>query len=237
MKKETWDTIECSKSGPLAFKTFTGVTTNIIKYSVTMFIPATIISIFSNVAPVIVVILAFMILKETIRRFDVLMIGLTLIGIFTIILGGQSSTDDSAKPSFPMWVLYLLLLLMPFLSAGGTISMRKMAKFSDAVVSWYLQWCMLFTALILVIAFGEGFSIYGNFDAWDWLLALSTGVTSVYSETMRFKALKLHKAAALQKLIPLTTLFQWVFDVSIFHISYTWIQNAGLLFLMLIYVF
>ena len=46
-------------------------------------------------APILVVVLAFLILKEEIRKFDVLMIILTLGGIFTIILGGDSS--DSGK--------------------------------------------------------------------------------------------------------------------------------------------
>lgn len=41
----------------------------------------------------------------------------------------------------------------------------------------------------------------------------------------------------MQKLIPLTTLFQFVFDVALFHIHYTWIQDAALGYLMLLYVF
>lgn len=96
---------------------------------------------------------------------------------------------------------------------------------------------MLFTSLILILAFGQGFTIYGQFDVWDWLLAFGCGFTSVYLETMRFKALKLYKAAALQKLIPVTTLFQWIFDITIFKIHYSLIQECGLGYLMLIYIF
>ena len=83
---------------------------------------------------------------------------------------------------------------------------------------------------------GHSFGIYKEFDWQSWVLSILTAATSVYSETMRFKALKLHKAAALQKLIPLTTLFQFVFDVSLFHIHYTWQQDAALGFLALLYV-
>eukprot|EP00354_Favella_ehrenbergii_P007808 CAMPEP_0170453044 /NCGR_PEP_ID=MMETSP0123-20130129/1756_1 /TAXON_ID=182087 /ORGANISM="Favella ehrenbergii, Strain Fehren 1" /LENGTH=326 /DNA_ID=CAMNT_0010715283 /DNA_START=536 /DNA_END=1517 /DNA_ORIENTATION=+ len=234
VKKETWDSIECRKSGPLVFKTFTGVSTNLIQYSVTKFIPATIISIVANLAPIIVVILAFLILKETVRKFDVLMI---LLGDLYHHLGGDEAAESGkATPTFPSWILYIMLFFNPFLSAGGTVSMRKMAKFSDSVVSWYLQWGTLICSIALILPLGQGFAIFGNFDIWDWLLAFATGFTSVYSETMRFKALKLHKAAALQKLIPLTTLFQWVFDISIFGIHYSWIQDAGLAYLMLIYI-
>lgn len=84
---------------------------------------------------------------------------------------------------------------------------------------------------------GLSFTIYADFDGWSWFLAFLCGATSVYSETMRFKALKLQKASALQKLIPLTTLFQFVFDVLLFHVHYTWIQDAALGYLCLLYVF
>ena len=162
LKKETWDCVTLAASGPLAFKTGASVATNLIQFSITKFLPATIISIVSNLAPILVVILAFLILKEQIRKFDVLMIILTLVGIFVIILGGDDSEESSkAEPSFPMWVCYLLLFFNPFLSAGGTIAMRKMPKFGDATVGWYLQWSTGIVALILILALGEGFSIYG----------------------------------------------------------------------------
>jgi len=236
LKKETWDCVTLAASGPLAFKTSASVATNLIQFSITKFLPATIISIVSNLAPIIVVILAFMILKEQIRRFDVLMIILTLVGIFVIILGGDDSEESSkSEPSFPMWVCYLLLFFNPFLSASGTIAMRKMPKFGDATVGWYLQWATGIVALILILALGQGFTIYGKFDWQDWLYAFGTGFTSVYSETARFKALKLYKAAALQKLIPLQTMFQWVFDVTIFHIHYSPMQDTGLGYLVVIY--
>ena len=149
---------------------------------------------------------------------------LTLIGIFVIILGGDNENkNDKTEPVLPYFVLYILLLLNPFLSAGGTIAMRKMKKFHDSVVSWYLQWAVLICCAIAMVSEGLSFSIYKEFDWQSWLLSVATAATSVYSETMRFKALKLQKASALQKLIPLTTLFQFVFDVALFHIHYTWI--------------
>jgi len=66
---------------------------------------------------------------------------------------------------------------------------------------------------------------------------IAAAATSVYSETVRFKALKLQKASALQKLVPLTTMFQWVFDVALFHVHYTMGQDLSLAFLALLYLF
>ena len=82
---------------------------------------------------------------------------------------------------------------MPFLSAGGTIAMRSMKKFNDSVVSWYLQWAVLITCAIVMLIQGpaDSFSVYKDFDWQSWVLSILTAATSVYSETMRFKALKL----------------------------------------------
>jgi len=41
----------------------------------------------------------------------------------------------------------------------------------------------------------------------------------------------------LQKLIPLSSLFQFAFDVTLFHVTYTLIQYSALGYLMLLYVF
>ena len=41
----------------------------------------------------------------------------------------------------------------------------------------------------------------------------------------------------MQKLIPLTTLFQWVFDITIFSVHYTYWQDGALGYLCMLYVF
>ena len=91
----------------------------------------------------------------------------------------------------PMFVLYLLLLCNPVLSGCGQVAMRKMGKFNDSVVSWYLQWSVGLTSAIVMLVSSQSFSIYSEFDSISWMLTFATGATSVLSETMCFKALKL----------------------------------------------
>ena len=64
IKKNTWDCIPKGGGGALAFKTLTGTVTYIINYSVTKYIPLTIISVVNNLSPIIVIVMAFLILKE-----------------------------------------------------------------------------------------------------------------------------------------------------------------------------
>ena len=115
---------------------------------------------------------------------------LTLAGIFGVIL--TAAPDDGTEPPpIPMYVLYILLIFNPFLSAGGQVAMRKMSKFSDCVVSWYLQWAVMSSSALVMVILGEPFTIFKYFDWQSWLLILAAAATSVYSETVRFKALKL----------------------------------------------
>ena len=53
--------------------------------------------------------------------------------------------------------MYGALFVNPVLVGGGSIAMRKMKKFHDAVVSWYLNWSIGLASLILIFALGLGF--------------------------------------------------------------------------------
>ena len=88
-----------------------------------------------------------------------------------------------------------------------------------------------------MLSAGLSFTIYATFDWQSWVLCVATGISTVCSSTIRFKSLKLAPASALQKLIPLMTLFQWVFDVSLFHVYYTPLQDIALAYLFLLYLY
>ena len=75
----------------------------------------------------------------------------------------------------PTFVLYILLMSTPFLSAGGTIAMRKMKKFNDSVVSWYLQWAVMISSAIMMAIGQLPYTVFGTFDWIDWSLAFLCG--------------------------------------------------------------
>ena len=92
--------------------------------------------------------------------------------------------------------------------------MRKMKKFHEAVVSWYLNWLLMISSLTMIYVLDEGWQIFFNFDWISWALMIGIGILAVTSQTARFKALKRYKAAQLQLLNPVITLLQFGFDVS-----------------------
>ena len=88
LKPAVWDGVDRKSVGPLIFRTIQGTCTNIINYSVTKFLPLTLIAIVNNMGPLVTVVLAYFILKENLKLFEIVMITLTVGGVVTVILTG-----------------------------------------------------------------------------------------------------------------------------------------------------
>ena len=158
LKKAVWTDINRKNVCPLITRSAQGSITNIVNYSVTKFLPLTMIAIVNNMAPPITVLLAFCLLKEKIKKFEMLMLAMTVSGILIVVVGGTSESSADGLPVIShstKLILYGILFFNPILSAFGTISMRKMKKFHEAVVSFYLNWSIGISSIIVVFALGQ----------------------------------------------------------------------------------
>lgn len=72
----------------MIFRSFQGALTNAILFGTTKYLPITIIAIINNLQPLVTVVLAYMILKETIKRFEVLMIILSVAAVVVFSIFG-----------------------------------------------------------------------------------------------------------------------------------------------------
>ena len=94
LKKAVWDDVNRSNVCPLIVRSSQGAITNIINYSVTKFLPLTMIAIVNNLGPPITVLLAFIVLKERIKKFEILMIMMTVAGILIVVIFGQADSSS-----------------------------------------------------------------------------------------------------------------------------------------------
>lgn len=86
LKGAVWDGVDRKSVTPLIFRSIQGTATNIINYSVTKYLPLTLIAIVNNMSPLICLVLAFLILKEKIKKFEILMITLTVCGVVVVVV-------------------------------------------------------------------------------------------------------------------------------------------------------
>ena len=180
LKAAVWDGINRHNSGALIARTVLGVAINSINYALTRYLPLSYLAIAVNMGPFVTLILAYFILHERITAFDVTMITLTIAGILVVIT--QREADPGEEPQQPQLskvgtiFLYIGLVVMPVCSAGGNIAMRKMQKFHDAVVSWYLSSALLGFSLLVILVTGMGFGPIYDWDSTSWALAMGCGL-------------------------------------------------------------
>lgn len=92
LKHAVWDDIDRKSAGPLIFRSIQGTMTNIINYSVTKYLPLTMIAIVNNMGPLVTLVLAFFLLKERIKGFEIVMIFLTVAGVLVVVIFADPSS-------------------------------------------------------------------------------------------------------------------------------------------------
>jgi hypothetical protein len=65
-----------------------------------------------------------------------------------------------------------------FTSAAGSIAMREMRKFHESVITWYANWAIMISSMIIITVQGKGIVIFYTFSAWSWILVLINGITA-----------------------------------------------------------
>ena len=100
LKKKVYDGINRKNVGPLIFRTTQGTISNFINYSVTRYIPSSIVSVINQIGPIACMVLAAFILKEVVLCFDICIMGVNLTAILITIYGTYinpyKEDDDTA---------------------------------------------------------------------------------------------------------------------------------------------
>jgi hypothetical protein len=114
--------------------------------------------------------------------------------IFAPPAGDDPTTSSIKQAPF----LYLALFINPFLTAGGTIALRKVKKIHEYVISFWLNLTTLILNLVFVYALGQNLGlVLANMDGVCWFYSVLTGIFVILQQVCRFIALQNEKAAKL----------------------------------------
>ena len=94
MKKYLWDGINRGNVVPLIARTATGTISNLINYSVTKFLPLTLIAVINNLNPPCVVVLAYFVLNEKLKAFEMILLVLTVVAVLIFACFGDTSSSE-----------------------------------------------------------------------------------------------------------------------------------------------
>ena len=95
LKPAVWDGVDRASSGPLLFRSMQGCISNIINFSAAACIPLTMIAIINNMSPLVTLVMAFLILKERIKCFEIVMIVLLVSGIIVVVVFADDDSSES----------------------------------------------------------------------------------------------------------------------------------------------
>lgn len=131
--------------------------TNIINFAAAKWISLATIGVVNNLSPVCCVVLCYFMLGETLARKEIIFLTLIVICIFDIVIFAPKSADVQTKSIKEVPYLYLALFCNPFLTAGGTIALRKVKKIHEYVISFWLNLTTLLLNLVFIYALGQQF--------------------------------------------------------------------------------
>lgn len=178
----------------------------------------------SNFVPPITVVMARYSLAEVLPAFDLSILFLQCFFAMLMLLGAAATPGMASHMTTNIKMehfMYVLQVINTVTSAGGNIATRHMKKFHESVITWYANWSILLTSLLMIAISGKGLAIFYTFSEMSWLLLIVNGVTATTFQMARTKAYQLQKAAKLQLLTPTTTCMQFLADCMIFGVVYT----------------
>jgi len=136
-------------------------------------LPVSVVAVVTRLTPTLVIFIAFFVLGERLKYFDIVSLVLALSGALMIVLGMQSD-DESATERSP-W-LFVALAANPVLIAFGEVAMRKMRKLPAATVVCYINYAITIWSLVMMWILSEPYDFFTNFDLISWLLVSTQGV-------------------------------------------------------------
>jgi len=167
---------------PITFRSLQGTVVNIINFTAAKYISSAIVGVVNQLSQVCCVVMCYFLLGETLSRKEIIFLALIVVCIIDIVVFAPSDpTNTSNKSITQLALLYLALFINPFLTAGGTIAMRKVGKLHEYVISFWLNLTTLFINLAIVYAFGgQNFKqVLNNFDGVCWFYTVLTGIFTI----------------------------------------------------------
>lgn len=162
------------------FKSYQASLTNAVNLYCTRVIPLTIIGVVNGLSPIACVILAFIFLKERLKKIEVIFLFLIAAGIIDVICGASKTLNPAQKTISQAPFLYIALFCNPFLIGAGIVAMRKVKHIHCYVITFWQNIVVLLMNLVLVLCLEQQIiTIMSVFSVLDWFYVVMTAVCQV----------------------------------------------------------
>lgn len=150
------------------------------------------VGIVCSLTPLFVCAMAYFLLGERMRIFDVLALVAVFVSVSLVIMGAEGEQRETMGANF--WAT-AALISQPILLAAGAISMRQMRKLPETVCSSYQNITLSVLAATIMIAQGVSFNFVYEFSYTTWALLATSSMLTVFTQMAKFKAFRYHEAS------------------------------------------
>lgn len=233
MKHYLVDSVQRKNVPFLTIKLFEATSCTVISYTVMKHLSVSLVGIVFSLTPLIIVIMAWCFLKETLHLIDCIKLLIGVVGVM-LFVAGSTQQHIQTDPDTQFKAL-LALFAAPVILASGSIAMRKMKKLHFSIISSYSNFILLVLSITAMLLEGSSLTFYRAFSPLTWVLLVAIALLVLGNQITQFMAYKYHKASALQVYFFATTIFQVMFDLAIFNTQLSYLQVVGFSLLLSLY--
>lgn len=195
LKSLLYDQVERSNFWSLVFRCVQGGLSVQIGFLSVKFFDVSTVGLVCSLTPVLVCFLAWLLLGETIKMFDLVALGIVITAVSLVILGENEAQSVKEEA----YILdYVCLLSQPLLLAGGAVSMRMMRKMPEKTVSTYLNFTLAIALFFIILSEGgDAFGFMLEFDLTTWLLITLAGLLSILIQVIKFLSFRYEEVSKL----------------------------------------
>ncbi|TNV77065.1 hypothetical protein FGO68_gene12655 [Halteria grandinella] len=186
-------------------------------------------------APLILAVFAYLIYKEKLSALDIVNLLVSFFGVAILLTGTLDESPQSPQTSASLSELIIpaiLLVAIPFNQCSLQLLLKSMRSLNELSISaWMTLFMLLFFIPMNYLTKPDNasspFYFLSDFDLGSWLISALFGLTGVYSQTTRAKALHYEDSAKLGVLLYFQSVIQLLMDVVFLGTSFTGQQMWG----------
>jgi len=162
-----WRAVPSHSFGNLILRCTQGLLSFLCIYYSLKHLPLVVVSLVTNLSPITIAILSYLVLKERLARIDVVILVVSFAGVIILILGSVKESRESHKQdeeyNSRMYWAFGALVFVPILAAVNAVNMRQMRELNENTVGAYMTFAMVAIYTPMVFAFDEGLGIIRDF--------------------------------------------------------------------------
>ena len=180
------DNVPRSQYRSLAIRCFQGSFQFVCMYTCIKYFPVVIVTLVSNIGPLLIALLSYILFKIGLSRFDLAILLISFLGCLVLITGTISGnshegedTSLSSVSSSEMIVPTILLMIIPINNACINLYLRQMRDMNEITLGSYIIFTM-FVIYAPITTFAYGFGFLYDFELTDWVVCVLLGFTSAF---------------------------------------------------------